>query len=289
MLGVAAVFAQLTREMIGENVRDGVAKRARSGKYVGGTAPPPYGYTYSWDEGRLLVEPKEAEGVRQVFEPHARRKWGTTRIARYLNQEGVPSKRGTQWSSRTIALVLRSPLHAGRLSHKGQEYTGDHEAILDEALFREAQELVAQRATLPLRTQQSQHLLSGIARCGQCGGRMVAHYVHYRSDRTRKSYRACRHVANPYARERACPGMTKSADNLEAALLGKTREAAASPEFQEAALHRPAGDPTREGGGAIPTGRDDAAVRAVGREAGRRPDRRGAVPQPERGPAEGEA
>ena len=236
MLGVAAVFAQLTREMIAENVRDGIAKRARSGRYVGGASTPPYGYTYSREKGRLLVEPKEAEVVRQVFDLFARRKWGTTRIARYLNQEGTPGKTGAQWSNRTIASMLRSTLCVGKLAYRGAEYEGEHEPIVDRDLFEEAQELIRQRAPLPPRTQQSQHLLSGIARCGQCGGRMIAHYANYRNDTTRKSYRACRHAANPYAGERACPGMTKSAEKLEAVVLEKVREVAASPEFQEAAF-----------------------------------------------------
>ena len=58
MLGVAAVFAQLTREMIGENLRDGMAKRAQSGKYTGPTTNPRFGYDYSPKEGKLLVEPE---------------------------------------------------------------------------------------------------------------------------------------------------------------------------------------------------------------------------------------
>ncbi len=236
MLGVAAVFAQLTREMIAENVRDGVAKRARSGKYVGGTATPPYGYTYSREQGKLLVVPEEALVVCRVFGLFARGKWGATRIARYLNQEGVPSKRRTQWSNRTVASLLRSPLYVGHLAYRGQEYDGEHEPVIDRGLFEEAQELIRQRAPLPPRTQQSRHLLSGIARCGQCGGRMIAHYGSYRNGTTRKSYRAYRHVANPYAGDRACPGMTKSADKLEAAVLEKVREVAASPQFQEAAF-----------------------------------------------------
>jgi len=40
MLGVAAVFAQLTREMIAENVRDGLMRRAMAGLYRGGTNGP---------------------------------------------------------------------------------------------------------------------------------------------------------------------------------------------------------------------------------------------------------
>jgi len=58
------------RAMIGENVRNGLVRRAQSGKYadpIGGN--PRFGYTYSPDEGKLLVEPWEAEVVRTIFDP----------------------------------------------------------------------------------------------------------------------------------------------------------------------------------------------------------------------------
>ena len=65
MLGVAAVFAQLTREMISENTRDGLARRAQSGKWTGSPRHRPYGYCYA--DGALHVIPEEAEVVRRIF------------------------------------------------------------------------------------------------------------------------------------------------------------------------------------------------------------------------------
>ena len=61
MLGVAAVFAQLTREMIAENVKDGLLRRAQAGKYTGGPHTRPYGYDYR--DGGLWVCEEEARGV----------------------------------------------------------------------------------------------------------------------------------------------------------------------------------------------------------------------------------
>ena len=236
MLGVAAVFSQLTREMIAENTRDGMAKRARSGKYTGSAGNPPYGYSYSTPQGRLLVEPAEAATVRRIFELYARRKWGYTKIARYLNQEGTPPRtRGAQWSPRVIAAMLRSPVYIGQLAYRGEVHQGEHETLVEQPLFEEAQELLQQRVGLPARSQQSQHLLSGLAHCGQCGERLLGHWIHYQGKQPRK-YRAYRHRRNPYAGARACGGFTKAADRLEAVVLERIREVAASPAFQEAAF-----------------------------------------------------
>ena len=236
MLGVAAVFSQLTREMIGENTRDGLIKRARSGKYIGSTGNPPFGYTYSAAEGKLLVTPNEAEVVRRVFDLYARSKWGHTKIAQYLNQEGVPTRSpGAQWSSRTVGSMLRSPVYIGKLPYRGQVYDGQHEPLIDPALFEDTQVLLASRHQLPPRTQQSQHLLSGLARCGKCGERLRGHWLLFWGKSTRR-YRAYRHRGNVYSGERACKGFTKAADKLEAAVVDKVREVAMSPEFQEAAF-----------------------------------------------------
>lgn len=71
VLGVAAVFAQLTREMIAENVKDGLMRRAESGKWN-----PPYGYSYIAG-GTIELKEDEAEIVRQMFAWFTRDKWAT--------------------------------------------------------------------------------------------------------------------------------------------------------------------------------------------------------------------
>ncbi len=237
MLGVAAVFAQLTREMISENVRDGIARRARSGKYIGPKAYTPYGYRYCSDAGKLLVEPDQAEVVHKIFELYGQRKWGTTKIARYLNQQGIPAKMGGQWYNRAIGRMIRFPVYVGKLTYKGEVHDGDHEPILSQQLFDDAQELIQQRATLPPRSQQSRHLLAGIVRCGRCGARLSGHWVqHTTRPGGKRKYRMYRHRRNVDGRDSACPGLTKSAPKLEAVVIEKVRELAASPDFQEAAF-----------------------------------------------------
>src|SRR5262249_19444785 len=63
ILGVAAVFAQLTREMISENTRDGLLRRGGGGAFNGKSAPL---FGSGFHPGpRLLVPPPESP-------PHAR-------------------------------------------------------------------------------------------------------------------------------------------------------------------------------------------------------------------------
>jgi predicted nuclease with TOPRIM domain len=97
--------------------------------------------------------------------------------------------------------------------------------------------LLDQRSALPARSQQAQHLLSGIARCGKCGRRLVAHFADSRSSGG-KVYRQrfYHHRKTFYTDHRACDGVSKSADRLEEAVLAKIRELALSRDFQEAAF-----------------------------------------------------
>jgi site-specific DNA recombinase len=236
MLGVAAVFAQLTREMIGENTRDGLAKRAQSGKYNGVKSPSPYGYDYK--DGHLVINRREAAVVRRIFDAYVRHGRGVTAIAGELNHAGIPGKRGGQWSRSQIARMLRSPLYAGKIVNRDHVHEGAHTRLIDEELFDQAQRLRAARSILPPRAHQSQHLLSGIARCGLCGSRLRAHWIltGIKRSRDQKRYRTYHHRALEYGGDRYCRGVHKGADKLEAAVLEKVREVAGSSEFQEAAF-----------------------------------------------------
>jgi len=234
MLGVAAVFAQLTREMISENTKDGIARRAQSGKYVGAGWSSPYGYRLV--DGLLEVVETEAEVVRRIFRMYTERGWGPGKIAAVLNQEGVPTRLGKsgQWRSVSATKILRNPVYVGRVRLGDAEYAGEHEAIITSELFDSAQSLVKERSTLPSRGRSSPHLLSGIARCGKCGARLAIHQTVRGPGK--KPYLTYRHKANYLQGEGACSGVDKSAHRLEEVVVGEVRRLAESPQLRRAAL-----------------------------------------------------
>src|SRR5262249_4483606 len=84
MLGVAAVFAQLAREMIAENTRDGLLRRAEAG-YVNGNPNGFYGFDYDHPASLLVPNPERAPAVRESFDWFTEHKWGQLKIARALN------------------------------------------------------------------------------------------------------------------------------------------------------------------------------------------------------------
>jgi site-specific DNA recombinase len=226
MLGVAAVFAQLTREMIAENTRDGLMRRAEAG-YFNGNPTSFYGYDYDREQMLLVPNPEKAAVVRQIFTWFVEHKWGQVRICRVLNLQGIPSKMGGEWHQATVADMLRNPVYCGRVRVNGTVAEGRHEAIIAPEVFDEAQELIKSRAPMPPRTQHSKHLLSGIARCGTCGTCLKAHYIAASPKGSTKTYdyRLYGHSANARVGAKSCRGFAKSADRLEAVIVDQIRQA----------------------------------------------------------------
>src|SRR3954469_3624605 len=64
-LNILLSFAQFEREIIGERTRDKLSAARRKGKWIGGT--PVLGCDVAPEGGRLIVNPAEAEQVREIF------------------------------------------------------------------------------------------------------------------------------------------------------------------------------------------------------------------------------
>jgi len=225
MLGIAAVFAQLTRETIVENTRNGLVQRAKRGKWNGSNLAP-YGYDYEKGTG-LVANPAQAEVVRRIFHLFADRKMSASKIARLLNLEKVPTKTGAEWSVSLVTRLLKNPLVVGKVQYNGKVYDGEHEPIVDVDLYEAAQERLKVHEKIHHRTLTSKFLLSGVARCAKCGLLLQTRY----KDRNQKLY-VCRGNER-VASDRACGGFAKSARILDWVVVQKIREVALSPEMQE--------------------------------------------------------
>ena len=66
-------FAQFEREMISERTRDKMSAARRKGQWVGGI--PVLGYDVDPQGGRLVVNPAEAERVREIFARRQQTQW----------------------------------------------------------------------------------------------------------------------------------------------------------------------------------------------------------------------
>ncbi|MBQ7726023.1 MAG: recombinase zinc beta ribbon domain-containing protein, partial [Clostridia bacterium] len=65
--------------------------------------------------------------------------------------------------------ILKRRTSLGYLTFKGKEYAGNHEPLISEKIFEEAQEEMRRRSVAHT---PSQYLLSGLLECGDCGAKM---------------------------------------------------------------------------------------------------------------------
>jgi DNA invertase Pin-like site-specific DNA recombinase len=150
-LNVLLSFAQFERELIGERVRDKIAASKRKGIWVGG--PVPLGYAAV--DKKIVVIPVEAEAVRTIFARYI--ELGSVRaLAEDLDRRGVRSKPRRLSDGRTIgggrfgvgalAHLLKNRFYIGEVVYRGDIHRGEHEPILDSALFAAVQGKLADQA-----------------------------------------------------------------------------------------------------------------------------------------------
>jgi DNA invertase Pin-like site-specific DNA recombinase len=165
-----AVLAASEKRKIKRRVRQAKTARALAGKPSGGKTP--YGYAYA--DGTLVVNPVEAPVLVRMFELAGA---GTSQrqISRILNAEGIPASKGGRWAPATVSRILRSPLYLGLLPRAAGTVPGQHDAIVDEALWQRVNRTRAMpERRAGGRPMKSGHLLTrGRLRCGSCGSAMI--------------------------------------------------------------------------------------------------------------------
>jgi site-specific DNA recombinase len=120
-------------------------------------------------------------------------------------------------------------VYIGKVKHEGECYEGEHDAIIDEALFAEVQEILkAQGRTRGVHGGNGhlEALLKSLLTCGLCGKAMI-HSVTKKRDGTRYRYYVC--TTSQKAGVDACPTSTIPAAELEGFVIGQIKQIATHP------------------------------------------------------------
>jgi site-specific DNA recombinase len=148
-LNILLSFAQFEREVTGERIRDKIAASKKKGMWMGGQ--PSLGYDVK--DRKLIVNKIEAETVRHIFRRYSELK-SVRELKEELDSTGIVSKirtasDGSRYGGQPIArgalyLMLQNRIYRGEIVHKGKSYPGEHQAIVDEALWTSVQAILAQ-------------------------------------------------------------------------------------------------------------------------------------------------
>lgn len=120
-LAIMASVAQEESRKTSERVRWGQRRSMERGVVFGNDST----YGFSTRNGTLTIREDEAEIVRRIYHAYLEENKGTCVIAREMNEKGIPSPKGVQWSPAMVLRLLRNEKYAGDL-RQGKYVTLDH-------------------------------------------------------------------------------------------------------------------------------------------------------------------
>lgn len=235
-------------EKTSKRVRDTQRELIKSGKFLGGKAP--YGYELIpsgeiSNHGRLLKKPviveEHAAIVRKIYDLAVYQGYGFEKIAKSLNEEGIPPLEATKWRACTIASILKNPIYMGypcigrrvnhgsftRLDRRDWTYSEKQVqelVIIPPQLWEKAQEirearkikintskdasskLYEEQYNVPFSTKGKLALI-GMVYCGYCGKRLkngsYANHWTTKAGEKKISFTG-RYICPEKCRERSC-------------------------------------------------------------------------------------
>lgn len=168
----------LLAEREAEDIRGRVLRAQRANAEQGlAHGRIPFGYVAERDEhtGQIINRVPDCETAPIVREMARRFLAGEPirSITRDLNDREIPTSTGSgPWRTRMVTRILKSPTYAGLRTHLGHTRPGVWEALIS---IEDHERLVSLLQDPTRRTQRGmepKHLLTGIARCGECKSKL---------------------------------------------------------------------------------------------------------------------
>ncbi len=201
----------------GESKKTGIRVKEKhtqmigKGQFCGGVAP--YGYKLEWSDltnnkGRrlkkMVIDEDESKIVKLVYKLATVDGYGGHRIAMYLNERNIPTRKNSKWGLTVTNFMLRNPIYKGYPTYgKTSSQTGrnkrkspndwyisevkiDELAIVDEEVWEKAQIIRKNRTPICFQTEninyanypkqtKSSLLFTGFIRCGYCGSTLCTY------------------------------------------------------------------------------------------------------------------
>ena len=151
-----------------------------------------YGYDKTiGDYFNLSINEEEAKVIRQMFTWYTEEGFGGAKIANMLNDRGIKTKRGNNWSQNSICRILTNEIYTGKIINGKEEIadflTGQRKEknesewlvtvrpelrIIDDETFDRAQDILKGRHDsfkLTHERQSNKYLFSTLIKCKDCG------------------------------------------------------------------------------------------------------------------------
>lgn len=111
---IIGIFAEFERENLAERVALGYEQKTREGNYTNTYGV--YGYDYLTHNQKLVVNLEEKKLVNDIYDFFIEGR-SFYKIASFLNDNHVKTKRGGKWQAATIKSILNNPLYIGNVRY----------------------------------------------------------------------------------------------------------------------------------------------------------------------------
>lgn len=143
------------------------------------------------DYFNLSINENEAMAIRQIFQWYTEEGYGGSKIANMLNERGIKTKRGNNWSQNSVCRILTNELYTGKIINGKEEIadflTGQRKEkdesewlvtirpelrIVEDEVFDKAQDILKGRHDsfkITHERQSNKYLFSTLIKCKECG------------------------------------------------------------------------------------------------------------------------
>lgn len=209
MLTILSSIAESESRSLSENVKWGVIKRFEENEFV--ISVPPFGYKRNGND--FAIDEKEAAVIKRIFDL-ATNGYGSYRIARILDEEGVKPRVSKKWCPGSVYRILLNEKYTGDVIYqkyyndenyilrinndvKNKYYVKDHHpAIISHETFEIANREIKRRAKdrkIDSSISKCRYTFSGKIQCGNCGANYVRTSYKTR-DHTRIGWGCKKHI-----------------------------------------------------------------------------------------------
>ena len=143
------------------------------------------------DYFNLSINENEAKAIQQIFQWYTEEGYGGSKIANMLNERGIKTKRGNNWSQNSVCRILTNEIYTGKIINGKEEIadflTGQRKEkdesewlvtirpelrIIEDEVFDKAQDILKGRHDsfkITHERQSNKYLFSTLVKCKECG------------------------------------------------------------------------------------------------------------------------
>ncbi|MFC4223014.1 recombinase family protein [Lysinibacter cavernae] len=214
--GIMASIAEFYSRNLATEVLKGMRQKVQQGG-TPGRAPLGYlnlrKYDHNGQDTRtVIIDPDRGEHIAWAFTAYASSEWSVSRLAVELNTRGLTLKSRAASppqpvTVRTVHFLLRNPYYKGVVTLNGEEFTGNHEPLVDPVTWAKVQKVLSSKRN-GQRSRTHDHYLKGTVFCIECKNRLTLQSTYTRHGTT-YTYFVCHKQRSPDCPQRKALPVTQ--------------------------------------------------------------------------------